>query len=111
MNLQPVTARPPRQLAAMRERAVRVRHVREARPAEPLHRGRTRISLWLPLTPFFWMLAPFAMLLAPLILLAPPLWRMNPYVTAYAVGRVLIALGGTDIDVDAPDARVRIKIL
>jgi len=31
--------------------------------------------------------------------------------TAYAVGRVLLALSGTDIDVDAPDARVRIKIL
>jgi hypothetical protein len=72
---------------------------------------RTRISLWLPLTPIFWMLAPFAILFAPLILLAPPLWRMNPYVTVYAVGRVLVALGGTDVDVDTPDARVRIKIL
>jgi hypothetical protein len=111
MSLQPATSRPPRDLAAMRERAVRVRHVREVRSAEPVPHRRTRISLWLPLTPFFWMLAPFAMLLAPLILLAPPLWRMNPYVTVYAIGRVLIALGGTDIDVDAPDARVRIKIL
>ena len=108
MSLQPATDNRPRDLAAMRERAVRVRRVRYAEPAP--HR-RTRISLWLPLTPIFWMLAPFAMLLAPLILLAPPLWRVNPYVTVYAVGRVLIALGGTDIDVDAPDARVRIKIL
>ena len=74
----------------MRERAVRVRRVREMRSAEPAPHRRTRISLWLPLTPFFWMLAPVAMLLAPLILLAPPLWRMNPYVTAYAIGRVLI---------------------
>ena len=109
MSLQPVTQR-PRQLEAMRRRAVRVRRVRSAGPA-PAASGRTRISLWLPLTPVFWLLAPFAMLLAPLILLAPPLWRMNPYVTAYAVGRVLLALSGTDIDVDAPDARVRIKIL
>ena len=107
MSLQHATPR-PRELDAMRRRAVRVRRVRSA---EPTPTGRTRIQLWLPLTPIFWMLAPFAMLLAPLILLAPPLWRMNPYVTAYAVGRVLIALSGTDIDVDAPDARVRIKIL
>ena len=107
MSLQHANAR-PRELEAMSRRALRVRR---ARPAEPLRHGRTRISLWLPLTPIFWMLAPFAMLLAPLLLLAPPLWRMNPYVTAYAVGRVLIALSGTDIDIDAPDARVRIKIL
>ena len=107
MSLQPVTQR-PRDLAAMRERAVRVRRARFAGPAQ---RRRTRISLWLPLTPIFWMLAPFAILMAPLILLAPPLWRMNPYVTVYAIGRVLIALGGTDVDVDTPDARVRIKIL
>jgi hypothetical protein len=60
MSLQPATARPPRDLAAMRQRAVRVRR---ARYAEPLPKGRTRISLWLPLTPIFWMLAPFAMLL------------------------------------------------
>jgi len=106
MSLQPAAQRPG-EFAAMRERAVRVRRVRYAEPAP----RRTRVSLWLPLTPIFWMLAPFAMLLAPLILLAPPLWRMNPYVTVYAIGRVLIALGGTDIDVDAPDARVRIKIL
>ena len=107
MSLQS-TAERPRQLEAMRRRAVRVRRVRSA---EPMPHGRTRISLWLPLTPLFWLLAPFAMLLTPLILFAPPLWRRNPYVTAYALGRVLVALSGTDIDIDAPDARVRIKIL
>jgi len=107
MSLQPVTER-PRELAATRRRAVRARRVQTA---EPVPKGRTRISLWLPLTPLFWLLAPFAMLLAPLILLAPPLWRANPYFTAYALGRVLVALSGTDIDIDAPDARVRIKIL
>lgn len=106
MSLQHVTER-PRDLAAVHRRAVRIRY---ARPAEPALRRRPRIVLWLPLTPLFWILAPFAILLAPLILLAPPMWRMNPYVAAYAVGRVLIALGGTDVDVDTPDARVRIQI-
>jgi|GraSoiStandDraft_46_1057282.scaffolds.fasta_scaffold978946_1 hypothetical protein len=107
MSLLPVTER-PRQLEAMSRRAARVRRVNPVRPA---HGGQTRVRLWLPLTPLFWILAPFAILLAPLILLAPPLWRMNPYETAYAVGRLLLALGGTDIDVDTPEARVRIKIL
>jgi hypothetical protein len=107
MSLQPVTER-PRQLEAMRRRAVRVRRMNAARPVPT---GRTRVRLWLPLTPLFWVLAPFAILLAPLILLAPPLWRMNPYEAAYAVGRVLLALGGTDIDIDTPEARVRIQIL
>src|SRR5678815_4481001 len=74
MSLQPVTER-PRELAATRRRAVRARRVQTA---EPVPKGRTRISLWLPLTPLFWLLAPFAMLLAPLILLAPPLWRASP---------------------------------
>jgi hypothetical protein len=107
MSLQHATAR-PRDLAAMHRRAVRTRY---GALAEAVPRRRTRIVLWAPLTPFFWILAPFAILLAPLILLAPPMWRMNPYAAAYAVGRVLIALGGTEVDVDTPDARVRIKIL
>ena len=107
MSLQHVSTR-PRELEHMRRRAVRIRR---ARRAEPTPVARTRISLWLPLTPLFWLLAPFAMVLSPLILLAPPFWGANPYATAYAIGRVLIALSGTDIDIDAPDARVRIKIL
>ena len=106
MSLQHVTDR--RDLEAMHRRAVRVRY---GRSAEPVRARRTRVRLWLPLTPLFWILAPFAILLAPLILLAPPMWRMNPYAAVYALGRVLLALGGTDIDVDTPEARVRIKIL
>lgn len=73
--------------------------------------GPFRLRLWLPLTPLFWALAPFVVLLAPLLLLAPPLWRMNPYVAALAIGRVLVSLNGVDVDVDTPEARVRIKIL
>ena len=107
MSLQSVTA-PRRDLDAMRRRALRVR---QASPAQPRPSERVRVRLWLPLTPLFVILAPFAILLAPLIQFAPPLWRLNPYETAFAVGRVLLALGGTDIDVDTPEARVRIKIL
>ena len=107
MSLQHVTER-PRDLEAMRRRAARVGR---AGSAEPAPQRRTVIDLWLPLTPLAALLAPFLMLLAPLVLLAPPMWRMNPYEAAFAVIRLLLSLGGTDIDVDTPDARVRIKIL
>ncbi|WP_293902105.1 hypothetical protein [Phenylobacterium sp.] len=98
---------------ALSRRDPRVRHERRRRrAARPEASGEPfRMSLWLPLTPFFWMLAPFVVLLAPLLFLAPPLWRINPYAMVVAIGRVLTSLSGIDVDVDAPDARVRIKIL
>ena len=70
----------------------------DARPGDS--REPIRVSLWLPVTPFFAALAPFAMLLAPLLLLAPPMWRVHPYLAAFAMCRVLLSLGGTEIDVD-----------
>lgn len=75
------------------------------------HESHLRLSLWLPLTPIFWILAPFVVLLAPLLLLAPPMWRMNPYVTVVTIGRVLLSLNGVDVDVETPEARVHIKLL
>lgn len=100
----PVAVRRHGDLAAIRRRAMRHArpHAVEGRP--------TRVSLWLPLTPLFAMLSPFAILLAPLMLLAPPMWRVNPYLAAFTLGRVLLSLGGTEIDVDTHDARIRIRI-
>jgi hypothetical protein len=100
----PVAIRRHGDLAALQRRALRARRVR----AET--RGPARVSLWLPVTPLFAALAPFAMLLAPLMLLAPPMWRVNPYEAAFAIGRVLLSLGGTEIDVDTHDARIRIRM-
>ena len=91
---------------------------------------RTVVKLWLPLTPLWLVLAPFALLLAPLLLLAPrmlpeaatrrlgaPRGRadraalaVHPYRTAFALGSVLFALSGTHVEVDTPDALVRIRI-
>jgi len=96
--------------ALMRPRPV-LAHVRVLEPVAAPAMRRTRIRLWLPLTPFFWILAPFAFLFAPLLLLAPPMWRTNPYLTVAVIGRVLTSMGGTLVDVDTPDARIRIKIL
>lgn len=84
---------------------------------------RTVVKLWLPLTPLWVLLAPFALLLAPLLWLLPPLLpnrrgaravraavAVRPFRTAFALGAVLFALSGTVVDVDTPDAVVRIRI-
>lgn len=72
---------------------------------------RVRVWLWLPLTPLFWLLSPLALLLAPLIWLALPRRPANPFVPAIALGRVLVSLGGTVVDIDTAGARVFIHIL
>ena len=80
-----------------------------ARPATA-RRGRTVVRLWLPLTPLFVVLAPFALVASPLIALSREGRGMNPYRAAWAIGGVLLALSGTVVDVEAPDAVVRIRI-
>jgi len=95
------------ELAANQDRATRTHDVRSTGQAPRV----TRIGLWLPLTPLFWLLAPFALLLAPLLTLAPPLRGMNPYAAVVAIGHVLTSMGGTVIHVAARDARIRIRIL
>jgi hypothetical protein len=96
-------------------------------PAAPRGVGgaqkRTVVRLWLPLTPLWILLAPFALLLAPLLFLLPPLLpnrpgakamraalAVRPFRTAFALGSVLLALSGTVVDVDTPNARVHIHI-
>jgi hypothetical protein len=72
---------------------------------------RVVVRFWLPVTALFWLLAPLPLLLAPLAYLAPAPFRpQNPYAAVLAVGRVLISLGGTVVDVDCPDALVRIRL-
>jgi len=101
----PIAMRRHGELARVQARALRS----ERRQSAEVH-GPARVSLWLPLTPFFWLLAPFVFLLAPLLLLAPPLWRVNPYLAVFTIGRVLTSLGGTEVDVDAHDVRIRLRI-
>jgi hypothetical protein len=65
----------------------------------------------LPLTPLWLILSPFAMLAAPLLLIAPRTRDIrHPFRAVFAVGRTLLALSGTVVDVDTPDALVRIRI-
>jgi hypothetical protein len=93
-------------------------------PRRRTHAGRrTVVRLWLPLTPLWVILSPFALLLAPLVMLAPRLipnrpgaravraaMAVRPYPTAFAIGTALFALSGTVVEVDTPDALVRIRI-
>ena len=94
-----------------------------SRPGRAVAEKRTVVRLWLPLTPLWIILAPLVLLLAPLLLLAPRLlpnrpraramrgWlAVRPYRTVWSLGAVLIALSGTLVDVDTPDALVRIRI-
>ena len=80
-----------------------------AQPLDPASR-RTVVRLWLPLTPLFLLLAPLALLLAPLLYLAPPPYRLSPFATVAGLGRLLLSLGGTVVDVDTSEALVRIRI-
>ena len=73
--------------------------------------SRTVVRLWLPLTALFLLLAPFALLLCPILYFVPRPWSLSPLATVLAVGRLLLALGGTDVDVRTPDAIVRLKII
>jgi len=90
--------------------------VREARaPEQPppfatrrVH--RTVVRLWLPLTLLWIVLAPFAILFAPLLALAPQTRGIRAFRAAFAVGAALFALSGTVVDVDTPDALVRVHI-
>jgi hypothetical protein len=93
----------PPKVVPMTTRARRVRPMGPARP-------RTVVRLWLPMTCIFLLLAPFALLLAPLIYLAPRPYGDRPLATVLGVGRLLLSLGGTVVEVDTPEALVRIRI-
>lgn len=97
--------------------AVRAAHTPDPTPAKPPGQSwparradRTIVRLWLPLTPLWVILSPFAILAAPLLMLAPRLRGVRPFRAAFAIGAVLFALSGTVVDVDTPDALVRIRI-
>ena len=101
------------QLAAMERHARRTRSA--VSPAyqqwlqHPTH--RTVVRLWAPVTAIFWILSPVPLLFAPLAYFAPAYYRpANPYAAVLAIGRLLISLGGTVVDVDTPDCLVRIRL-
>lgn len=106
---------PIRVLATLQARAARTarhqrRQVRNPQ-AGPRSGDRPVIRLWLPLTALFLILSPFALLLLIVAVFVPWPRGVSPLDAVLAVGRVLLSLGGTEVDVQAPDALVRIKIV
>jgi hypothetical protein len=90
-------------MAATAQTSVRAAAARSQKPV--------RLWLWLPLTPLFWLLSPLAVLFAPIVWLGlPPPRPRNPYTAAFALGAVLVSLGGTVVDIRAPGARLFIRI-
>jgi hypothetical protein len=90
-----------------------------ARPAQPpvmlypvplRPQRRAVVRVWLPATLIFLVLSPFAFLLAPLLYFVPK-YGARPFATVLGVGRVLLSLGGTDVDVQTPDALVRVRLI
>ena len=77
-------------------------------PPKPVR--RTVVRLWLPLTLLWLILSPFAILFAPLLTLAPQTRGVRPFRAAFAIGATLLALSGTEVDVETPDALVRIRL-
>ena len=69
-----------------------------------------RLSLWIPATAIFLLLAPFPILALPLLYLAPRRVLPDPFGLVFGVGRLLLTLGGTMIEVGARDARIRIRL-
>ena len=95
-------------LQAMHRRAERLRW-RMIRPPEEskLHRP---LRLWLPLTPLAVLLAPLILLIAGIAVFLPRPLGVNPAQLVLGVGRMLMALNGTEVEVESPHASVLIKI-
>jgi hypothetical protein len=93
---------------AMHDRAERLRWRERPRPAGA---RRPRLRLWLPLTPILILLSPLLLLIAGIAVFLPRPLGMNPAQFVLGVGRVLMALNGTHVEVESPHASVLIKIL
>lgn len=80
-------------------------------PAIPAPRRRqVSVALWLPLTPVLILLAPLALLMTPLMAANRRTRAMGPLRLVSRIGALLTSLSGTQIDVDTPEARVRLRI-
>ena len=81
-------------------------------PTAPVVRAEPfRFSLWVPTTALFLLLAPFPILALPLLYLAPRRVLPDPFGLVCGVGRLLLCLGGTTIEVEAPDATIRLRLV
>ena len=101
-------ARARMDLQGMSRRAEKLRW-RLVRPPEESQLRRP-LRLWLPLTPLFVLLAPFALLIMGICVFLPRPLGINPAQMVLSVGRMLMALNGTEVEVESPHASLLIKI-
>lgn len=88
-----------------------VRTMRNITPAKPRPRRRPfKLSLWLPVSLLFILLAPFALLAIPVLWLVAPMGRSNWAPPVFAVGAALMALHGTRIEIRNPDINLSIEL-
>jgi hypothetical protein len=76
---------------------------------EPPH-GR-RIRLWLPLFLVWLLLVVLGLVLSPLILIACLIARMNPFTAIWRLVGVFVAMAGTDIEVESPEATIVVRVI
>jgi hypothetical protein len=76
---------------------------------EPRH-GR-RIRLWLPLFLVWLLLVVLGLVLSPLILIACLIARLNPFQTVWRLVGVFVAMAGTHIEVQSPDAVILVRVI
>ena len=74
-------------------------------------RRRAKVRLWVPLLLLLVLLSPVLLLAAMVAAVALKAGGLPPGRTLAAIGRVLLALPGTRIQVDAPGASVHIIIV
>lgn len=72
---------------------------------------RTVFRLWLPLILVWLLLSPFLIVLSPLILLGLAAAGLDPFRSLGALFGLLAALGGTRIQIEAPDAIIDIRLI
>lgn len=83
-----------------------------AAPLAPVrNRHRTKVHIWVPLLLLLVLLSPILLLLAMMGAVVLKAKGLPPGRTLAGVGRVLLALPGTRIQVEAPDASVHIVIV
>ena len=98
----------PGALAVMNTQATRLHWWTVARRPEP--RPRRQIRLWIPVTPFLLLLSPLIFLIMGIAVLLPRPFGLNPAMAVLGIGRLLVALSGTEVDVDTRSSHVRLKI-
>ena len=101
-----VTRPPAGHFDAMRQRAERLRwRVIPARPFES-----QEVRLWFPMTLVLILLSPVLLVAMGILVFLPRPLGVNPAYLVLAIGRVLSAISGSEVDVESPRSKVHIKL-